>query len=303
MGELSRTRTALLITFLVLVWGLCWPIYKIALNYTPPILFSGMRTLLGGILLLIISIPRYKHIHFKETWYIYLISTVFNVILFFGLQTVGLQYLPSGLFSVIVYFQPVLVGVLAWLWLGEKMSGLKILGLILGFLGVMVISYKSFSGQLSITGVVIALITALSWAIGTVFVKKVGNKVDALWLITIQCFIGGMVMTGIGFGTESFAAIEWSAPYVSGLLFGAIFGIPLAWLVYFILVRSGEASKIATYTFLVPLIALVLGTIFLHEAVTIYLIIGLILIVTSIYCVNHKPKHQYVSASHIHSAK
>lgn len=303
MGELSRTRTVLFLAFLVLVWGLCWPIYKIALNYTPPILFSGMRTLLGGILLLLFTIPRYKQIRLKDTWYIYLISTVFNVILFFGLQTVGLQYLPSGLFSVIVYFQPVLVGIFAWLWLGERMSGMKIFGLILGFLGVVVISFKSFSGQLSVTGIVLALITALSWALGTIFVKKVGNKVDALWLITIQCLIGGAVMTAAGIHTENFSNIEWTIPYMSGLLYGAIFGIPLAWLAYFFLVRSGEASKVATSTFLVPLIAIVTGTIFLHEAITIYLVIGLILIITSIYCVNHKPKQPYASSAQIHETK
>ncbi|MFB7305355.1 DMT family transporter [Heyndrickxia sporothermodurans] len=302
MGELSKTRSVLLITFLVLVWGLCWPIYKIALNYTPPILFSGMRTLLGGILLLLITFPRYKQIHFKENWHTYLISTIFNVILFFGLQTIGLQYLPSGLFSVIVYFQPVLVGFLAWVWLGEKMSGLKISGLVLGFLGVVVISFKSFSAELSIVGVVLALITAISWAIGTVFLKKAGAKVDALWLVTIQCVIGGLVMTGAGLEQESFSAIQWSAPYLSGLFYGAIFGIPLAWLTYFTLVRSGEASKVATYTFLVPLIALVVGTIFLHEPVTIYLIIGLILIVFSIYCVNHTPKVQHVQSIQVGSS-
>lgn len=303
MGEISRTRSVLLISFLVLVWGLCWPIYKVALNYTPPILFSGMRTLLGGILLLIVTIPRYKLIHLKENWPVYLISTIFNVILFFGLQTVGLQYLPSGLFSVIVYFQPVLVGFLAWLWLGEKMSGLKILGLILGFLGVVVISFKSLSATVSVIGVVLALITAISWAIGTVFLKKSGDKVDAIWLVTIQCLVGGFVMSVVGVDTESLAAIHWSLPYISGLLYGAIFGIPLAWLAYFVLVRSGEASKVATCTFLVPLIALVVGTIVLHEPVTMNLVIGLILIVFSIYFVNRTPKMHNVADIQINSSK
>lgn len=303
MGELSKTRSGLLIAFLVLVWGLCWPIYKVALNYTPPILFSGMRTFLGGILLLLFTIPRYKQIHLKDTWHIYLISTIFNVILFFGLQTVGLQYLPSGLFSVIVYFQPVLVGVFAWIWLGEHMSGMKVFGLIIGFFGVVVISYKSFSGHLSVTGIILGLTTALSWAIGTVYIKKVGEKVDALWLITIQCIIGGAVMTFAGLGTESITKIVWSPPYFSGLFFGAIFGIPLAWLAYFTLVRSGEASKVATYTFLTPLIAIIIGTIFLHEPVTIYLIIGLLLIVTSICCVNYKPKQQQVSNVQLNVSK
>lgn len=49
MQELSRTKTALLVAFLVLVWGINWPLSKFALSFTPPVLFSGMRTLLGGL--------------------------------------------------------------------------------------------------------------------------------------------------------------------------------------------------------------------------------------------------------------
>lgn len=299
----STVKTGLLITFLVIVWGLCWPVYKIALEYTPPILFSGMRTLLGGVFLLIFSLPTYKKIDLKKNWPIYLISTIFNVILFFGLQTIGLQYMPSGLFSVIVYFQPVLVGIFAWIWLGEKLSGLKIFGLILGFIGVMAVCSNSFTEKLSVTGVVLALLTSISWAIGTVYIKKAGEQVDALWLITIQCVVGGLVMSGIGAGSENIFAIKWSTPYLFGLFYGAIFGIPLAWLVYFSLVRSGEATKIATYTFLVPLIALLVGTVFLHEPLTIYLIIGLVLIIISICCVNFKPKRESFSPSQMDSYK
>jgi len=63
MGNYSRTQTVLLIIFLVTVWALNWPLSKIALSYTPPILFVGVRTLLGGLLLLIVAIPvSYTHL-------------------------------------------------------------------------------------------------------------------------------------------------------------------------------------------------------------------------------------------------
>ncbi|MED4225417.1 EamA family transporter [Neobacillus cucumis] len=52
MKQLSRSRTVLLLIFLVILWGINWPLSKIALSYTPPILFAGLRTVLGGIILL-----------------------------------------------------------------------------------------------------------------------------------------------------------------------------------------------------------------------------------------------------------
>jgi drug/metabolite transporter (DMT)-like permease len=290
MARLSRTQTAVLIVFLVLIWGINWPLTKIALSYTPPLLFSGMRTLLGGLLLLLVALPRYKLIRFRTTWSIYLISSVFNIILYYGLQTIGLKYLPSGLFSVLVFLQPVLLGIFSWIWLGESMYGLKMAGLILGFAGVATISLGGISGHISVPGILLALGSALSWAIGTAYVKKVGDAVDSIWLVALQLIIGGLFMTGAGSEVERWSDIVWSLPFLLCLLFISIFVIAVGWLVFFILIGSGEASKVASYTFLIPLVAIAIGMLFLHEPLTLYLLAGLLLIILSIYLVNRKPR-------------
>ncbi len=74
--------------------------------------------------------------------------------------------------------------------------------------------------------------------------------------------------------------------------FGIVVGISASWAVYFKLVNSGDASKVASYTFLVPLIAVFTGTLFLKEPFTINLVIGLFLIGFSIYLVNQKSSEQ-----------
>lgn len=286
---MSRKKTFLLISFLVVVWGLSWPIYKIALPSTPPLLFAGMRTLFGGILIAVLLFPKRDSIRWKANWKIYVTSAIFNVVLFYSLQTVGLRFLPSGLFSVLVYLQPVLVGILAWLWLGESMTPIKIIGLIIGFLGVAAVSSGGFSGHISVTGIILALLTGISWAIGTAFVKRVSQKVDSMWLVAFQFIIGGTFLTALGSAVEKFSAIVWNAPYVFGLIFGIILGISASWIVYFTLVNHGDASKVASYTFLVPLISVFSGTLFLHEPFTVNLLTGLVLIAVSIYLVNRKP--------------
>ncbi len=290
MGELTTAKRIMMIALLVVLWGISWPIYKVALQFTPPLLFAGLRTLLGGLLLGAILLPRWKRIRWKENWRVYAISSVFNVVLFYGLQTVGLMYVPSGLFSVLVYLQPVLVGIFAWMWLGEAMSGLKVTGLTIGFLGVAAVSVGGFSGHVAVAGVVIAIITAVSWALGTVYVKKVNQRVDSLWLVAFQCTLGGIVLTGAGTVTESWSDIVWNVPYVSGLLFGIVLGISLSWLLYFTLVNSGDASKVASYTFLVPVISVFVSSLLLHETITAFLLIGLVLIGLSIYLVNRRAR-------------
>ncbi|MBM7591735.1 drug/metabolite transporter (DMT)-like permease [Brevibacillus fulvus] len=286
----SRTRSALLLAFLVVMWGVNWPLSKFALTYTPPILFAGIRTLLGGLILLVVALPKYKQLRFKESWHIYVISAVLNIILFYGLQTIGLNYLPAGLFSSIVFLQPVLLGLMAWLWLGESMFALKALGFVLGFAGVATISAGGLTGNISLTGILLALGCAISWAAGTFYVKKTGNRVDSIWLVTSQLLIGGLFMMGVGSEVESWTNIDWNLTFLSTLLFISIFVIALGWLVFFFLVGSGEAGKVASYTFLIPLIAILCSVLFMHEQITVNLIAGLVLVVISILLVNANPQ-------------
>ncbi|PZE21077.1 DMT family transporter [Paenibacillus xerothermodurans] len=290
MGKLPRTRTALLLVFLVIIWGVNWPLSKLALSYTPPVLFSGLRTLLGGLLLLFVAIPRYSKLHLKQTWHLYAISSLLNIVLYYGLQTIGLNYLPSGLFSVIVFLQPVLVGLFAWLWLGEAMFALKIVGLILGFAGVAVISAGGLTGEISSTGILLALGSALSWALGTVYVKRIGERVDSIWLVTAQLIMGGLLMTGLGTAAESWSSIEWNLTFVLCLSFISVFVIAIGWLIFFALIGAGEASRVASFTFLIPVIAIAFGMIILDEPFTLTLFGGLVLIIISIFFVNRKPK-------------
>lgn len=292
MNNHIKVKNFLLLTFLVIIWGIHWPMAKFSLNYSPPLLFSGLRLFIGGLLLLIIAIPRYKMLRFKETWPIYFVSAFLNIILFYGLQTVGLNYLPAGLFTSIVYLQPVLMGIFSWIWLGESMHFLKLAGLILGFAGVGVICFGGLAGHISITGILLALCTAVSWAFGTVFMKRTAQKVDGIWLTTLHIIIGGIFLLALGTGTESWSSISWNIQFTLSLLFISIFVIALGWLAFFTLVSSGEASKVSTYTFLIPVISVLVSSLFLHEAVTINLFVGMIIVVLSIVLVNIKTKEE-----------
>ncbi|MEK4535894.1 DMT family transporter [Peribacillus sp. FSL K6-1552] len=299
MKQISRTNTALLLIFLVVVWGVNWPLSKMALNYTPPILFAGTRTILGGLILLIFALPRYKKLRFKKTWHFYLISASLNIILFYGLQTVGLGFAPAGLFSAIVFIEPVLLGVFCWIWLGESMYGLKIVGLILGFAGVAIISAGGFTGNVSAIGIILALGSALSWGLGTVFIKKTGDRVDSIWMVTLQLIMGGIFLLSVGSSVESWSNIQWELPFIINLLFISIFVIAFGWLAFFTLVGSGEASKVGSFTFLIPLIAILCSSFMLHEKITLNLLVGLLFILISILFVNIKLKSQTLPDSNL----
>lgn len=286
----SKLFSAGLIATLVILWGVSFSIYKVALNDSPPLLFAGIRTFLGGLVVLGIALAQHKGPEFRKNFLVYLISAIFNVVFFFGLQTVGLDYLPAGLFSVLVYLEPVLVGVLAWLWLGEQMSWRKVVGLILGFLGVAAISARSLTSHLSVTGVIIGILTAITWSVGTVYTKRAQARVDMIWLLAIQFLIGGILIAATGSASESWASIQWTPPFILCTLYGGFFGIALSWIIWFYLVKSGDATRVAAFTFFVPLISVLTSVLFLHESVSVWLVVGLVLIVLGIYLTNKQNK-------------
>lgn len=292
MNQLSKHKTILLLVFLVIMWGVNWPLTKIGLQYAPPLLFAGLRTFIGGIILLLLALPRYKSLRLKETWPIYLVSAFLNIVLYYGLMTFGLLYTPAGLFSAVVFLQPVLLGVFSWLWLGESMYPRKMFGLVLGFLGVTVICAFGIIGHASVIGIVLALGTVLSWAFGTVYMKRISERVDSLWVVSLQQTIGGLLLTGSGAFIENWSDIVWNLSFILNLLFISIFVIALGWLTYFVLIGSGEASKVGAFTFLIPLISNITSVIFLHEQFTFNLVVGLVFILFSIYLVNVKSRRE-----------
>ncbi|MCJ8014905.1 DMT family transporter [Paenibacillus sp. KQZ6P-2] len=283
---IQQNKTVLLLAFLILVWGINWPLSKVALQYTPPILFAGLRAFIGGLLLVLVALPKYKKLQFRKNWPVYLLSALLSIVLYYGVQTIGLQYTPAGLFSAIVFLQPVLLGLFSWMWLGESMTRQKMLGLLVGFAGVATMSLGGLSGNISPIGIILAIITALTWALGTVYVKKIGHKVDSLWLTAMQITIGGIILLAVGTGMEDWSAIVWNASFIADTVFISIFVIALGWFVYFKLIHEGEASKVGSYTFLIPLVSIFTSVIFLDEHVTLNLLIGLILILASIILVN-----------------
>ncbi|MFT8315277.1 MAG: DMT family transporter [Clostridium sp.] len=288
MEQISRKKMSIYLLFLVFVWGINWPLSKYALSFSPPLLFAGLRTLGGGLILMIFASNRVEMLKFKEMWPIYVTSSILNIVLFYGLQSVGLHYMPSGLFSAIVFLQPVLLGMFSWLWLGEKMHTLKALGLLLGFAGVAVMSSNGIRQGASILGILLAFATALSWTFGTIYIKKSWEKVDSIWLTAMQLTIGGIIMLGFGGRFESWSSIIWNRSFVYDTLFLSLFVIAMGWLIYFKLISTGDVSKIASYTFLIPFISILCSVFFLNERININLIVGFLLVISSIVFVNYK---------------
>jgi drug/metabolite transporter (DMT)-like permease len=277
------------VVLLVLAWGSTFAAVKIGLDSAPPVVFGGIRSILGGAVMAVLAFMRSGRPRLRGAVAAYATLTLLNVVLFFTLQTLAILELPSGLAAVLIYLQPVLVGVLAAPLLGEPLGGAKIIGLLLGFAGIVVVSAGAFRGHASLLGVAYAVVGALFWACGTIAYKVYADQVDAWWAVAIPFVVGGVVMTVGGGAVEGFR-IDWSAEFVAAFVYASLVGTALSWALWFGLVGSGEAGRAASYIFFVPLISLVIGAVFLHESLGLSLLVGAALVIVGVYLVNRRPR-------------
>jgi drug/metabolite transporter (DMT)-like permease len=290
----GRRRFVVLAFFLlVLFWGSAFSVVKIGLDYSSPVLFAGLRSVLGGLAMVLAAFLWGGRPNLRRDWPVFLLLALFNVVLFVGLQTYAIQYLPSGSAAVLVYLQPILVGLLAWLILDETLTAAKIFGLLLGFSGIAAVSAGSISGvenAISPTGVILGAASAFFWALGTVYFKKYEARVSTLWAVAVPFLVGGMILTALGLLVEPWGEVSWEGVFVASLLYSGLVGISLAWMIWFALVRAGEASRVAAYIFAVPLTAVLIGVVFLDEPLGYTLLIGAACVVCGIYLVNREPR-------------
>ena len=278
---------------LVIAWGSSFSVVKIGLEDAPPVLFVGGRTLVAGVLMTAVASAWGGALNFRRDWRVFGFLAVFNVALFVGFQTFALLYLPSGTAAVLIYLQPILVGIFAWLFLGESLTPTKVFGLLLGFAGIVAVSSAGLlgaPGDVTPVGVACGVASALFWALGTVGFKKYEARVSTLWAVAVPFLAGGVALSALGFLLESPSDISWTGPLISSVLYSALVGTGLAWLLFFGLVRAGEASRVASYIFVVPLAAVVIGAVLLDEGLGPPLIVGAALVVSGIYLVNRTPR-------------
>ncbi len=291
----KRRYVVLAFALLVVFWGSSFSVVKVGLEYSPPMLFASLRTLIGGLVILLVAVVWGGSPHLGRDWPIFLLLAAFNVVFFFGFQTLAILYLPSGTAAVLEYFQPMLVGLLAWMILDESLSLAKVFGLILGFSGIVAVSVGSIFGDISPVGVAFGAGSAFSWALGTVFFKRYEARISTMWAVAIPFVIGGVVLTLFSFAIEPWPEVSPTGTLFASLSYVSLVEIALSWLIWFGLIRAGEASRVAVYVFFVPLVSIVIGAIFLGERLTASLLIGTVLIVIGIYTVNRsstgKDKH------------
>ncbi|MCQ6563342.1 DMT family transporter [Paenibacillus mendelii] len=186
--------------------GLLWVTAKIGLEDIPPFLFSASRLLIGtATLFLLLLAKRQKILPNKKEWLPFFYLSLSMCVGYYALSTYGLQFVDSGISSVLVYTMPIIISVLAQFFLNEYLTLNKVIGLIVGAIGLLFIlgpTIMHLSWNDSLLGKIIIIASAFFLACASMYTKKNGQSHDKLKMTLWQLLMGGSLILVISLGSE-----------------------------------------------------------------------------------------------------
>jgi len=283
---LKRLRNWLLFFIIVLIWSSNWSVMKSGLSYVEPSTFVFHRFLISSLFLSPSIILLNKKIPKKrEDLAKLLLLSMINA---FGILStnMGLASEKSGLSAVVTYTQPLFVFCMAVPLLNEKARISKIIGILIGFLGVVAISIRGRMLLDSLTGsILFLLLGAFLWAASTVYYKKFLSHVEPIIANVFQMSFGTILLCLILMPSGKLL-FPTSTDYLMRVLYASIGASAIAFTLWIHLLREEEATVLSSSSLIVPMVALFFGWLLLGETVEPQALIGAVLVMFGVYLVN-----------------
>lgn len=280
-----------------LIWGSTWMAIRIGLDSITPILSAGLRFLLAAALLYVYM--RIKKLNLqtdKTSIRLYLISGFFSFVIPFGLVYWGENYIPSWLASVIFAAMPFFVLVISLFALPEeKIYSDRIIGMLLGFAGILVIFSKHFSAGFSFSflGMLAVLLSSALQGGIAVVIKKYGGHLNPLTMNFVPILIGGIFLTLLGLTTENLSMIRFDDKVFLSVAYLAVFGTIMSFTTYYWLLQRINIVILSLSAFITPIVAILLGFLFMGEFLTKRDILGSSMVLLGILFANFKGLKNY----------
>ncbi len=263
---------------LVVIWGTTWSVIQIGLERIPPLGGVAIRFLLAGVVLWVIARARGirlgRNKYEKKLWWI---NAAFAFALSYGVVYWTEQWLPSGLAAVLFATYPLFIGLIAHLALpGERLSAAEGVGMLLGFAGVATIfsaDFGTLGGRHVFIASVVMLASPAAAAIATVCVKRWGGSIHPLSLTAMPMIMAGAAMGIVALVFERGRTYTWDAAAIGALLYLAVIGSAVTFTLYYWLLAYLPAKRMALIAYLIPLIAVTIGTL-RGERLTLRILIG-----------------------------
>jgi drug/metabolite transporter (DMT)-like permease len=273
---------------LYLVWGSSYVAMKIGIEHLSPSMFAGVRFTLAGILLAAFAALRGGRLPpGASQWRHVLTMGALTIFVCNGINNWAIQWVPSN--------QSALINATTAFWIagfgtlgpkGHSLSSRAQLGLVIGFVGAALILWPHGGFDLELLGPQLAIVAAcVAWSLGTLYYRSVDVATDRLMFTALQMLTGGVMLLAAGIATGTLGAWKWNWPGVGTLLYLTLFSSCLAYTAYAWLMVNTTPARLATYSYVNPAVAALLGWIILKEHLTPVQIVGMLVILGGVMLV------------------
>jgi drug/metabolite transporter (DMT)-like permease len=269
-----------------LLWGSTYLAVAFGLKSIPPFMLMGMRSLGGGIILLALSWRDIACVS-ARAW----ANAVFCGLLFFlgchGVLAYAQQTVPSGIAAIMLATIPFWIVLLEFIVPTERRPAPTILlALLPGFAGVALVAWQNINERpVGAAPILLLLGSALSWAAGSLLSKRTSSDASSLSISSIQLISGGaaLLLASITMGEfRGFSPGAVTAPSTAALIYLIVAGSVVGFAAYHWLLDNVPTTQVSTYTFVNPVVAVLLGWLLLQESLSLAMLIGGLMVVASV---------------------
>ncbi len=290
----STHRAYFALAIICIVWGTTYTAIKYAILDFPPFLLVGIRQTTAGLLLLFLAfasgksqIPGRPYIARQA------LTGLATITGGNGFVTWGMQYVSSGLAAIIGSLTPVVVVLLSLAWHGkERIHGRMVLGVLLGFGGLALIfreGWQDFIRPEYRWGIAGCFTSCFTWSLGTVMAKQWNAPgVSPLLNAGLQVTSGGLGGFVMSFFFDTTHTIHHTAQGWISVAYLALIGSALAFTLYMFALKHLSATISSLYTYINPVVAILLGWALLGEALTPWEVVGMVVTIVGVWIVNSK---------------
>lgn len=283
-------RIFLVYLLLCLIWGSTWLAIRASLESLTPFISDGFRFLLASIFILVLMKLRGVSLQTdRESIRLYLLMGFLSFVIPFGLVYWAEQFVPSGLASVLFGVYPFFVAIFSFFRLPDEPIGkLKIVGMISGFLGIVVIFSDSFSADLSnlLLGMMAVALSGIIQAWIAVTLKKSGKHLNPLSMNFIPMLIAGVFGLIIGILVEDLSKLRIDETAIISVTYLSFFGSVITFTSFYWLMKRINVVLLSLTAFITPIVALILGRIFYNETLSEQRVIGSVMVLAGLLIAN-----------------
>jgi drug/metabolite transporter (DMT)-like permease len=265
-----RSAYAALVAVCV-IWGTTYLAIRLSLEALPPALLGGVRWIVAGVVLALITRARGESLPAPSAWRDLSIQGV----LLLGLGNGGVnwaeQYVPSGLSAVIIATVPFfMLGVDRLFPDGERITRESVLGLIVGFAGILLLVWpdlrlRDAAGSHFAWGIVSLQIACLGWAIGSSYSKRHKHGSSVLGSTAVQMLAGGIAMLAVGLAVGEWSEVRLAPRGLMAVAYLIVVGSLGGFVSYIYALKHLPVALVSIYAYVNPLIAVVLGALVASE--------------------------------------